>query len=81
MTSGLKEWDKILVLINFEINQTVGLRECDQSKFLGVLVKWHMSIMPQTSNPKFDHWIGRMWWDIGVCEVWQQSKGWIVRNE
>ena len=33
------------------------------------------------SNPKFDCWIGRMLWDIGVGEVWQQSDGRIVRNE
>ena len=34
--------------MNFELNQTVGLVERDQSKFLGVLVQQHMSIMLQT---------------------------------
>ena len=45
MIIGLKERDKILVLINFELNQTVGLGEHDQSKFLHVLVQQHMSVM------------------------------------
>ena len=45
MTIGLKEYDKILVLMNFELNQTVGLVERDQSKFLSVLVQQHMSIV------------------------------------
>ena len=45
MIIGLKERDKILVLINFELNQTVGLVERDQSKFLSVLVQQHMSIV------------------------------------
>ena len=42
-----------MVLMNFELNQTVGLVERDQSKFLGVLVQQHMSIMLQTQiqNP------------------------------
>ena len=39
--------------MNFELNQTIGLVERDQSKFLGVLVQQHMSIMLQTQiqNP------------------------------
>ena len=45
MTIGLKKYDKILVLMNLEINQTVGLGERVQSQFLGVLVQQHMSIM------------------------------------
>jgi len=39
LTIELKEWDKMLVLMNFELNQTVGLGERDQSNFFGVLVK------------------------------------------
>ena len=61
-------------MIDFEFNQTVGLGECDQSKFLSVLVQHHVH-NALDSNPKSDHWIGRMWWDIGVGEVWQQSDG------
>ena len=75
--SGIKYW---FWLILSSIKQ-LDWENVTNPKFLGVLVKWHMSIMPQTSNPKFDRWIGRMWWDIGVREVWQQSNGWIVRNE
>ena len=45
LTIGLKECDKIFVLMNFELNQMVGLWERDQSKFLDVLVQWHMSLM------------------------------------
>ena len=45
LTIGLKKYDKILALMNFELNQMVGLGERDQSKFLGVVVEWHMSIM------------------------------------
>ena len=33
------------------------------------------------SNPKSDHCIWRMWWNIGVGEVWQQLDGQIVRTE
>ena len=80
MTIRLKEWDKILVLMNFELNLMVGLGECDQSNILGILVQWHVH-NALDSNPKFDCWIGRMLWDIGVGEVWQQLDGRIVRNE
>ena len=41
----LKEWDKRLILMNFELNQMVGLGECDQSQFSSVLVQQHMSVM------------------------------------
>ena len=39
--------------MNFELNQMVGLGERDRSKFLGVLVQQHMSIMlsTQIQNP------------------------------
>ena len=39
--------------MNIELNQTVGLVERNQSKFLGVLVQQHMSIMlyTQIQNP------------------------------
>ena len=42
MTIWLKEWDKILVLMNFELNLTVGLGKCDQSNILGTLVQWNV---------------------------------------
>ena len=48
LTIRLKEWDKILVLMNFELNLTVGLGECDQSNIPGILVQQYMSIMLQT---------------------------------
>ena len=47
--------------MNYELNQMVGLKECDQSKVLGMLVQQHMSIMQPDRDPKFDRWIGRMW--------------------
>ena len=47
--------------MNFEPNQTVGLGERDQSKFLGVLVQQHMSFMQPDGDPKSNRWIGRMW--------------------
>ena len=72
MTIRLKEWDKILVLMDFELNQTVGLGEHNQSKFLGVLVTTTHVHNALDSNLKSNHSIERMWWDIGVGEVWQQ---------
>ena len=45
--------------MNYELNQMVGLEERDQSKFLGMLVQQHVH-NALDSNPKSNHWIGRI---------------------
>ena len=74
--SGIKYW---FWWILSSVNDSIG-------RMWPIKISWCYSKMTHVhnaldSNPKSDCWIGRMWWDIGVREVWQQSGGRIVRNE
>ena len=49
----------------------VRLCQWGSSKFpSGWVQQQHMSIVQLVGDPKFDCWIGRMWWNIWFCK-WQ----------
>ena len=53
----------------------LGIGQC--FKIFSIFMLYRFQVL----NPKSDNWIGRILWDIGVGEVWQQSNDRIVRNE
>ena len=82
LTIGFKECNERIVQVNYDHNQMARFRErCGQS-----LVKVDQTQSNVIDGPKttrlceiqksnLDHWDWKVWWHIGVGEIWEQWDG------
>ena len=87
LTIGFKECNERIVQVNYDHNQMARFRErCGQSLVKVGQTQSNVIDGPETTRlceiqkSNLDHWDWKVWWHIGVGEIWEQLDGQIERT-
>ena len=87
LTIGFKECNEKIILVNYVHNQMTWFRKrCGQSLVKVGQTQSNVIDSPKTTRlceiqkSNLDHWDWKVWWHIGVGEIWEQLDGQIERT-